>query len=153
MFSESDLKQIKNLVLSFRQNKKYFPFVEDLEKEYSMFFPQDLDDKTKEQINDFINDIIKEEIEKKWTKWWLILSRILKNNQDLWTNFRKLNSERNYNEEDFQTLWKKVEQLIEQWESQLVEKLVWNRSMWITKASDAWYDMVYAIFPEWNKIR
>jgi hypothetical protein len=65
MFSESDLKQIKNLVLSFRQNKKYFPFVEDLEKEYSMFFPQDLDDKTKEQINDFINDIIKEEIEKK----------------------------------------------------------------------------------------
>jgi len=43
---------------------------------------------------------------------------------------------------------KQIEKLVFEWEDRLTEKLVWGRSMWIQKASEAWYDMVYAIFPE-----
>ena len=81
------------------------------------------------------------------------MSRILKNHEQKWKEFRKLNSDRFFKEERFQVLWKEMENILDQWESKLVEKLVWSRSMWISKASDAWYDMVYAIFPQRNKIR
>jgi len=152
MLTENDLKQIKNLVLSFYKEKKYFPFVEDLQKKYSILFPNNLDEETKNQIDNFINDIIIEEIKKKKTKWGLIMSNILKHNDDLWKKFRKLNSPRFFEEKKFQELGKKVEKLMFEWEDKLTEKLIGSKSIWIQKASDAWFDMVYAIFPEWNKI-
>ena len=153
MFTESDLKQIKNLVLSFVKSKGYFPFVEDLMKTYSMFFPQDLTPEEKNQINDLVNEIILEWLNSKKTKWSMILWKIFERNENLWKEFRALNNETNFDEEKFQKLGKQMEQLIMAWEDKLTEKLVWARSMWIQKASDAWYNMVYAIFPLWNKIR
>jgi len=153
MLTKNDLNQIKNMVLSFYKKYKYFPFVEDLQKEYSIIFPSDLDEETKNQIDDFVNEIIFEEISKKDTKWWKIMKNILTTYNDLWKEFRKQNSPRFYDEDKFQELGKQMENIIDQGESKLVEKLVWSRSIWIWKASDAWYDMVYAIFPEWNKIR
>jgi len=153
MFNENDLKQIRNLVESFLKNKWYFPFVEDLMTTYSMIFPQDLSEKEKKQINDFVNEIILDYVKGKWTKWWQIMQKILERNDELWKEFRKLNSEESFEDWKFQELWKKIEYLIERWEDQLTEKLVWWRSMWIQKASDAWYNMVYAIFPLWNKIK
>lgn len=152
MLKETDLKQIWNLVISFYKKKKYFPFVEDLMKEYELFFPQDLSDEDKNQIDDYVNQIIIDTISEKWTKWSAIMLKILKNNEKEWKEFRKLNSSRFFYEKRFKELWKKIEILIMQWEDRLTEKLVWHRSMWIQKASDAWFDMVYAIFPEWNKI-
>ncbi len=153
MLTKNDLNQIKNMVLSFYKKYKYFPFVEDLQKEYSIIFPSDLDEETKNQIDDFVNEIIFEEISKKDTKWWKIMKNILTTHNDLWKEFRKQNSPRFYDENKFQELGKQMENIIDQGESKLVEKLVWSRSIWIWKASDAWYEMVYAIFPEWNKIR
>jgi len=152
MFTEKDLKQIRNLVISFYQKHKYFPLSEKLIDEYKMFFPDNLDENIKQEINSFINSVILEEISKKWTKWWQIMLKILKNNDVLWKKFRSLNDDNWIDNKDFQILWKKVETIIEQWESQLTEKLVWDKSMWIERASNAWYDMVYAIFPEWNQI-
>ena len=153
MLTEQDLNQIKNMVLSFYKKYKYFPFVEDLQKEYSIIFPQDLDEETKNQIDDFVNKIIFEEISKKDTKWWKIMKNILTTHENLWKEFRKQNSPRFYDEEKFQELWRQMENIIDQGESKLVEKLVGSRSIGIWKASDAWYEMVYAIFPEWNKIK
>jgi hypothetical protein len=153
MLSEKDLEQIKNLVLSFHKKHKYYPFVEDLMKEYALFFPQDLDEETKNQIDNFITEIIEEEINKKDTKGWKLMSKILKTHEKLWKEFRKLNSPRFFNESKFQELGKQIETIMDQWESRLVEKLVWWRSIWIWKASNAWFDMIYAIFPEWNKIK
>jgi len=153
MFSENDLKQIKNLVNSFYTKHKYYPLAENLIQEYQIFFPENLDQETIDQIDNLINEIIVENISKKWTKWWKIMSKILKYNENLWKDFRKLNKENLTTSEEFQKLWKKMERLIEQWESQLTEKLIWDKSMWIEKASNAWYDMVYAIFPEWNQIK
>ena len=68
MLTENDLKQIKNLVISFYKEKEYFPFVEDLMDKYSLLFPENLDNGTKNQIDDFINTIIMEEISNKKTK-------------------------------------------------------------------------------------
>ena len=152
MLTEQDLNQIKNMILSFYKKHKYFPFVEDLQKEYSIIFPQDLDEETKNQIDDFVNKIIFEEISKKDTKWWKIMKNILTTHKNLRKEFRKQNSPRFYDEEKFQELWRQMENIIDQGESKLVEKLVGSRSIGIWKASDAWYEMVYAIFPEWNKI-
>ena len=153
MLNENDLKQIKNLILSYFQEKKYFPFVEDLLEKYKMFFPENLDDKVKNQINDLVNETILEYIEAKKTKGGQIMLRLLQNNEELWKDFRNLNSREFCGKKEFQEVWKKIEKLVFEWEDRLTEKLVWGRSMWIQKASEAWYDMVYAIFPEWNKLK
>jgi len=153
MLTETDFKQIKNMILSFYRKHKYFPFVEDLQKEYKIIFPTDLDEQTKDEIDEFVNTVILEEIWKKDTKWAKIMKNILTTHSDLWKEFRKQNSPRFFNEEKFQQLWQEVEILIDQGESKLVEKLVGARSIGIWKASDAFYDMVYAIFPQWNQIR
>ena len=153
MLTENDLKQIWNLVDSFYKKHKYFPFASDIVKEYSIFFPPEwIDNETKKQIDNFVNEKIIKFLEWKKTKWWAIMLKIFKNNDNLWKEFRKLNSEDYFDENEFQKKWKEIEKLLMQWEDRLTEKLVWWRSMWIAKASDAWYDMVYAIFPEWNKI-
>ena len=153
MLNENDLKQIKNLILSYYKEKKYFPFVEDLLKKYFIFFPENLDDEVKQQINNLVNKIILEQIEAKKTKGGQIMLRLLQNNEELWKEFRKLNSKEFFDEKKFQEVWKQIEKLVLEWEDRLTEKLVWSRSMWIQKASESWYDMVYAIFPEWNKLR
>ncbi len=153
MLNENDLKQIKNLILSYYKEKKYFPFVEDLLEKYKMFFPENLDDKVKKQINDLVNETILEQIEAKKTKGGQIMLRLLQNNDELWKEFRKLNSKKFFEEKKFQEIWKQIEKLVFEWEDRLTEKLVWGRSMWIQKASEAWYDMVYGIFPEWNKLK
>jgi len=153
MLNENDLKQIKNLILSYYKEKKYFPFVEDLLEKYKMFFPENLDNDVKQQINDLVDKIILEQIEAKKTKGGQIMLRLLQNNEKLWKEFRKLNSREFFEEKKFQEIWKKIEKLVLEWEDRLTEKLVWSRSMWIQKASEAWYDMVYAIFPEWNKLK
>jgi len=152
MFTEHDLKQIKNLVMSFLKTKNYFPFVEDLAKYYS-FFPQDLTLEEKKQLEEFINNTILEWLKAKKTKWSSILLKIFERNEELWKEFRKLNNEEAFDEEKFQKLWKQMENLVLKWEDQLTEKLIWRQSIWISKASDAWYAMVYVIFPLWNKIR
>ncbi len=153
MLNENDLKQIKNLILSYYKEKKYFPFVEDLLEKYKIFFPENLDDEVKQQINNLVNEIILEQIEAKKTKGGQIMLRLLQNNEKLWKEFRKLNSKEFFDEKKFQEVWKQIEKLVLEWEDRLTEKLVWSRSMWIQKASESWYDMVYAIFPEWNKLR
>ena len=153
MFTENDLKQIKNLVESFLKSKWYFPYAEDLMKTYSLVFPQDLTEEEKQQINDFVNQLILDWVKWKKTKWGQILTKILERNEKLWKDFRALNNEANFEDKKFQELGKQVENLIMRWEDQLTEKLVGWRSMGIQKASDAWYNMVYAIFPLWNKIR
>ena len=152
MFTEQDLKQIKNLVMSFLKAKNYFPFVEGLEKYYS-FFPKDLTIEEKKKLEEFINSIILEWLKAKNTKWASILLKIFERNKDLWREFRKLNNEENFDEEKFQKLWKQMENLVLKWEDQLTEKLIWSKSIWISKASNSWYTMIYAIFPLWNKIR
>ena len=153
MLNENDLKQIKNLILSYHKGKKYFPFVEDLLEKYKMFFPENLDDEVKKQINDLVNETILEYVEAKKTKGGQIMLRLLQNNEELWKDFRNLNSREFCGKKEFQEVWKKIEKLVFEWEDRLTEKLVWGRSMWIQKASEAWYDMVYAIFPEWNKLK
>ena len=153
MLNENDLKQIKNLILSYYKEKKYFPFVEDLLEKYKIFFPENLDNGVKQQINDLVNEVILEQIEAKKTKGGQIMLRLLQNNEKLWKEFRKLNSKEFFDEKKFQEVWKQIEKLVLEWEDRLTEKLVWSRSMWIQKASESWYDMVYAIFPEWNKLR
>jgi len=152
MFSENDLKQIKNLVKSFLNTKKYFPFVEDLMKEYQVIFPQDLSDEEKEQIENFINQLILDYLKSKHTKGSKILLNIFQRNDELWKKFRKLNNENNFNDSEFKKIWKQMEELIMKGEDQLTEKLVWSKSMGIQKASDAYYDLVYAVFPLWNKL-
>ncbi len=152
MFSENDLKQIKNLVKSFLNTKKYFPFVEDLMKEYQVIFPQDLSDEEKEQIENFINQLILDYLKSKHTKGSKILLNIFQRNDELWKQFRKLNNENNFNDSEFKKIWKQMEELIMKGEDQLTEKLVWSKSMGIQKASDAYYDLVYAVFPLWNKL-
>ena len=153
MLKEKDLLQIKNLVVSYYENKWYFPFFEDLLKDYSFLFPKDIDEEIKNQIDKLTEDMIFEKIKSKKTKWWLIMLNILKNNDELWKEFRKLNSSRFFNEEKFQKYWKEMENLIQTGENRLTEKLLWNKSMWIAKASESWYNMVYAIFPLWNKLK
>ena len=152
MLTENDLKQIWNLVDSFLEKHKYFPFYEDLAQNYPMFFPEDLDENIKKQIDEFINIKILKYLEWKKTKWWLIMYKIFKNNDSLWKDFRKLNSKRYFDKNQFNEKWKEIEKLLMQWEDRLTEKLVGSKSMWILKASDAWYNMIYAIFPEWNQL-
>lgn len=153
MLSKKDLEQLKNLIISYYENKWYFPFFEDLIKYYGFLFPEDIDKEIKDQIDELTVDIIFEKIQSKKTKWWFIMSNILKHNDELWKSFRRLNSQRFFNEDKFQHYWKKIENLIQSGEDKLTEKLVWNKSMWISKASESWYNMVYAIFPLWNKIK
>ena len=153
MLNENDLKQIQNLILSYHKEKKYFPFVEDLLEKYKMFFPENLDDEVKRQINDLVSETILEYVEAKKTKGGQIMLRLLQNNDKLWKDFRNLNSREFCGKKEFQELWKQIEKLVFEGEDRLTEKLVWGRSMWIQKASEAWYDMVYAIFPEWNKLK
>ena len=153
MLTEQDKKQIKNLVLSFYKKHNYFPVYDDLSKEYNIFFPEDLDNKTKDEIDEIVNETILETIVKKWTKGWEIMKKMLELNNDLWKNFRKLHTKRYFDESKFQELWKKVEEIVLKWEDKLTEKLVGHRSMGIEKTSESWYNMVYAIFPEWNKIK
>ena len=58
MLTEQDKKQIKNLVLSFYKKHNYFPVYDDLSKEYNVFFPEDLDNKTKDEIDEIVNETI-----------------------------------------------------------------------------------------------
>ncbi len=152
MLEEKDLLQIKNLIISYYENNWYFPFFEDLYKKYDFLFPENIDEKIKNQIDDFTNSIILKKIENKKTKWWIIMSKILNKNK-FWVEFRKLNSSRFFKEDEFQKLWKEMEYIIESWETKLTERLMWTKSVWIAKTSESWYSMVYAIFPLWNKIK
>ena len=64
----------------------------------------DLDQETKNQIDDLVNEIILEQIEAKTTKGGQIMARILQNNEKLWKEFRKLNSQTFFEENKFQEL-------------------------------------------------
>lgn len=153
MLKKEDLIQIESLIKSFFKSNWYFPFAEDLSKKYSLLFPEEISDSQKDQIDDLTNIIILTNIESKNTKWASIMLSILEKNEKLRKDFRKLNSIRFFEEDKFQDLWKQVEALMINGEDKLTAKMLGAKTMWISKVSESRYDMVYAIFPERNKIK
>ncbi len=58
--TNDDIKQIKNLILWFFENKKYFPFADELINNYKIFFPNKVDNNTKEKFDKITNEVITE---------------------------------------------------------------------------------------------
>lgn len=151
--NEQDLEQLNNLIIAFFKKYETFPFVEDLLKEYAFLFPENISNQDKEQIENLINETIITTIQMKNTKGWNIMFDILQKNEQLRKDFRKLNSDLFFEDNNFQKLWKQIEMLMMNGEDKLTAKMLGAKTMWISKVSESRYDMVYAIFPARNKIK
>ncbi len=150
---EAYKEQVKNLIDNFASSREHVPFVWELE-EHPAFWPifKSLNDNEKIAINEIIKEYITESITKLKTKWWLLFKRFFDNNAELFWQFRSLNEdEQTSDTQEFQTLWKQIENEMFKLEGILTQAML-KREQWLEKTVDAFYSIVYRYFPLFSHI-
>ena len=151
---EQDLEQVKVIIANIDKKNKKIPYFKDLQKHpiYGTFF-KDLDAEDILEIQQIILDYAKEKVLNPKTKWWEIFKRFYVMNQDKFWRFRELNAdEKNIETEEFQKLWKEIEEQLFKFEWILTKNMM-RRSQGLDKTIWAFYDIVYSFFPLYGQIK
>lgn len=151
---EQDLEQVKIIIENIYKNNKKIPYFSDLQKHkvYGPFF-SDLDVDEILAIQDFILVYAKEKVLTPNTKGGEIFKRFYVMNQEIFRRFRELNAdEKNIETEEFQTIWKNIEQQLFKFENILTKNMM-KKSQGLDKTISAFYDIVYSFFPLYGQIK
>ena len=118
---------------------------------YGQFF-NDLDGEDIQQIKKLIDDYISESIQEYKTKGGEMFRRFYALNKDNFWKFRELNaSEDNVETDEFQTIWKDIEEQLFKFEGILTQTML-KKPQGLDKTVAAYYDIAYRYFPLYNQI-
>jgi len=149
---EQEVEQIKNILTNIENNQKKIPYLSDLQK-HQIFWNifSSLSKEESEDVNNIITEYINEKLENiKKTKWGQLFARFAESNPELFWSFRKANDV-NYEDKDFQSLWKQVETEMFKLEGILTERML-KQEKGLDKVIDSFYNIVYLFFPRFNEI-
>lgn len=149
-----DLEQIKIIISNIDKNNKKIPYFKDLQQHsiYGKFF-DNLESEDILEIQDLILSYAKEKVLNPHTKWGEMFKRFYVMNQDMFWRFRELNAdEKNIENEEFQKIWKAIEQQLFKFEWILTKNMI-KKPQWLDKVISAFYDIVYSFFPLYGQVK
>lgn len=153
--NQEEMKQIQTIIANFHESKQFVPYLQDLE-EHAMFWPifKQLDQQDKKIVEAIINKYIVEHMKEQKTKWGELFKRFFDLHEEKFWKFRTLNNpiydQENNNE--FQELWKEIENDLFVYEWILTEKML-QQEKWLDKVISAFYNIVYSYFPKMNMVK
>jgi hypothetical protein len=105
------------------------------------------------QIQELIKTYIEDKIKGLKTKWGEMFRRFYALHKKDFRTFRELNADINCVEtEQFQTLWKALEQELYKFEGILTQNMM-KKPQGLDKTIWAYYDIVYSFFPLYGQIK
>ena len=109
--------------------------------------------KEREEIEQCIREYIENRITSlSKTKWWQLFQRFFESENDLFWKFRELNeNDETASLEEFQVIWKQVEQEMFRLEGILTERML-KQEKWLDKVVESFYNIVYLFFPRYNSV-
>ncbi len=141
-------EQLQQVIKNLHDSKWTIPFKQDL-LEHPVFgvalksLPHD----EKNEIDEIIEEYVQKYIAGLGTKWGKLFRRLMEQYPDDAWEYRVLNQDKNnIHMPRFQTLSKLFQKELFALESVLTSKML-KRPEWLDKVIDAFYDIVYAIFP------
>ncbi len=154
MLSPIETTQVTQIITNYHEKNKRVPYIGDLENHptFGPFFV-DLDPEDKIEVTELINAYIKAQITAGKTKGAEFFRRFYNLNQDDFRLFRDLNSDKNnIDSEDFQVLWKELQQELFKYENMLTRNMT-KRWYALDKVVSAFYDMVHAYLPRFSFVK
>lgn len=151
--TDNERQQIVSIIKNLEEKKTYIPYLSELE-DHEIFWPifKSLSKEEKEEIKKIIDEYIVEKIESLKTKWGLLFKRFYEIDPDLFRSFRDFNEKEEFSESnEFQEIWKRVEQEIFKLEWILTERM-FKQEKWLDKVVWSFYNIVYSFFPRYGKI-
>lgn len=146
-------QQVIFVINQLTKQKNTVPFLQDLDGHtlYWSFF-HDLSPEERDEVKDMIRAVISETIGSLKTKWWEMFQRFFKLHENLFWEFRDLNSsEANVSSPKFHEIGSQVEQHLYHFE-QILTKNMMRKPQWLEKVTDAFYDIAYKFFPLYGRI-
>jgi len=150
---ENDIVQIKNIIQNFESTKEYIPFISGL-LEHPTYGPifQALSNEEQWEVDEIITQYIIEKVKSLRTKWWLLFKRFFENENKKFWKFRRMNENEEFSHsEEFQILWKEVEEEMFKLEWILTQAMM-KKAQWLGKTVEAFYNVVYSFFPLYGNI-
>ena len=146
--------QVFQLLSNIEENKKIIPTFSDMCKHpllWERFLS--MNNKEKAEVQKCINEYVKMRVESLWkTKWGQLFKRFYEWENELFWKFRELNENDELSMSDeFQEVWKKVEQEMFRLEWILTEKML-KQEKWLDKVIESFYNIVYSFFPRYNSV-
>ena len=146
--------QVFQLLSNIEENKKIIPTFSDMCKHpllWERFLS--MNNKEKAEVQKCINEYEKMRVESLWkTKWGQLFKRFYEWENELFWKFRELNENDELSMSDeFQEVWKKVEQEMFRLEWILTEKML-KQEKWLDKVIESFYNIVYSFFPRYNSV-
>jgi len=153
MLSNENKIQLRQIVSNIDENTQRVPYIQDIITHpiYGAFL-QWLKKEEREELQQIIRNYIIQKIESLTTKWGQLFQRFYENHEDLFRSFRDLNSDENMLQiKEFHEEGKKVEKEMFELENILTAKMMKN-AQWLEKTIDAFYTIVYSVFPLYSQI-
>lgn len=149
----SEHQQVLFVISQLTKQKKSVPYLQDLDAHtlYGWFF-HDLSPEEREEVKLMIKKTITDNIQSLKTKWGEMFQRFYDLHQDLFWEFRVLNSsESNTQNPKFHIIWGEIERKLYHFEQILIKNMM-RRPQWLEKVTDAFYDIAYKFFPLYGRI-
>jgi len=147
-------EQIIQLLSNIEESKKVIPTFSDM-CQHPLLWARFQAMKTgeKKEVQDCINEYIKVRMDSLWkTKWWQLFQRFFESENELFWKFRELNeNDETASTEEFQVVWRMVEQEMFRLEWILTERML-KQEKWLDKVIESFYNIVYAFFPRYNSV-
>ena len=146
--------QVFQLLSNIEENKKIIPTFSDMCKHpllWERFLSMNNNEKA--EVQKCINEYVKMRVESLWkTKWGQLFKRFYEWENELFWKFRELNENDELSmSNEFQEVWKKVEQEMFRLEWILTEKML-KQEKWLDKVIESFYNIVYSFFPRYNSV-
>lgn len=146
-------KQVTIVITQLTKQKKSIPFLQHLDAHtlYGWFF-HGLSPDERDDVKLIIRSYVINDIKSLKTKWGEMFQRFYELHEELFWQFRTLNSsEANTENPKFHEIGQEVEKYLYHFE-QILTKNMMRRPEGLEKVTDAFYDIAYRFFPLYGRI-
>lgn len=152
--NEQFKEQIFQLLANIEETKKVIPTFSDMCKHPLLGARfSAMSKKEKWEMQQCIREYIESRVNSlSKTKWGQLFQRFFEAENELFWKFRELNeNDETASSEEFQIVWKQVEQEMFRLEGILTERML-KQEKWLDKVVESFYNIVYLFFPRYNSV-
>lgn len=152
--NEQFKEQIFQLLANIEETKKVIPTFSDMCKHPLLGARfSAMSEKEKWEIQQCIREYIESRVNSlSKTKWGQLFQRFFEAENELFWKFRELNeNDDTASTQEFQVVWKQVEQEMFRLEGILTERML-KQEKWLDKVVESFYNIVYLFFPRYNSV-
>ncbi len=152
--NEQFKEQIFQLLANIEETKKVIPTFSDMCKHPLLGARfSAMSEKERWEIQQCIREYIESRVNSlSKTKWGQLFQRFFEAENELFWKFRELNeNDDTASTQEFQVVWKQVEQEMFRLEGILTERML-KQEKWLDKVVESFYNIVYLFFPRYNSV-